>query len=183
MSRLRIFAVSDGTAPEFDSSDPEAIADALAPIGVRFEQWPARALAADAGQAEVLKAFAPEVEQLKAAEGYQAVDVMRVLPDHPDREALRTKFLSEHRHSEDEVRFFVEGEGLFTLHSDDKVFTVLCTAGDLISVPAGMRHWFDMGAAPDFTVIRLYIDPAGWVAHYTGDVIADRFPRHEAVAA
>ena len=182
MTRLTIFA-TDSAAPLLETRDPAEIAEALAPIGVRFEQWPARALAGDADQAAVLHAFAPEVARLKAENGYQAVDVMRVQPDHPDRAALRTKFLSEHRHSEDEVRFFVEGEGLFTLREDDKVYAVLCTAGDLISVPAGMRHWFDMGEAPSFTVIRLYIDPAGWIANYTGDAIADRFPRHEPVAA
>jgi 1,2-dihydroxy-3-keto-5-methylthiopentene dioxygenase len=183
MTRLRIYPIGGETSPELDTGDGARIAEALAPIGVRFEQWPARPLPADAGQESVLEAFGPEVERLKAENGYQAVDVMRVTPEHPDRVALRTKFLSEHRHSEDEVRFFVEGEGLFTLRQDDKVYAVLCTAGDLVSVPAGMRHWFDMGAAPGFTVIRMYIDPAGWVANYTGDAIADRFPRHEREAA
>ena len=182
MTRLRIHSVDSGDV-ELETGEGARIAEALAPIGVRFEQWPARALPADPDQDAVLDAFAPEVERLKAENGYQAVDVMRVTPDRPDRAALRTKFLSEHRHSEDEVRFFVEGEGLFTLREDDKVYAVLCTAGDLISVPAGMRHWFDMGAAPGFTVIRMYVDPAGWVANYTGDAIADRFPRHEPVAA
>lgn len=182
MTRLRIFPL-DSDVSELETHDGAEIAAALAPIGVRFEQWPARPLPADADQDSVLEAFGPEVERLKAENGYQAVDVMRVAPDHPDRVALRTKFLSEHRHSEDEVRFFVEGEGLFTLREEDKVYAVLCTAGDLISVPAGMRHWFDMGAAPGFTVIRMYIDPAGWVANYTGDAIAERFPRHEPVAA
>jgi 1,2-dihydroxy-3-keto-5-methylthiopentene dioxygenase len=183
MTRLRIYPLGDGGAPLIDTGDANEIAEALAPIGVRFEQWPSRPLPADADQESVLEAFAPEVERLKTENGYRAVDVMRVTPDHPDRLALRSKFLSEHRHSEDEVRFFVEGEGLFTLREDRNVYAVLCTAGDLISVPAGMRHWFDMGAAPGFTVIRLYVDPAGWVANYTGDSIADRFPRHEPVAA
>lgn len=183
MTRLRIYPLGGGGAPLVDTRDASEIAEALAPIGVRFEQWPARPLPADADQESVLEAFAPEVERLRAENGYQAVDVMRVTPDHPDRVALRSKFLSEHRHSEDEVRFFVEGEGLFTLREEEKVYAVLCTAGDLISVPAGMRHWFDMGAAPGFTVIRTYVDPAGWVANYTGDSIADRFPRHEPVAA
>jgi len=183
MTRLRIYPVDAPEAPEFDAQDPREIADALARIGVRFERWPSRPLPADADQDSVLEAFAPEVARLRRDNGYQAVDVMRVTPDHPDRAALRTKFLSEHRHSEDEVRFFVEGEGLFTLRQDDRVYAVLCMAGDLISVPAGMRHWFDMGAAPGFTVIRLYVDPAGWIANYTGDAIADRFPRHEKEAA
>lgn len=183
MSRLQVYPVGGADAATLATSDPGAIAEALAAIGVRFEQWPARPLPADADQDAVLGAFAPEVERLTMENGYRAVDVMRIAADHPDKAALRTKFLSEHRHSEDEVRFFVEGEGLFTLREEDRVYAVLCTAGDLISVPAGMRHWFDMGPEPGFTVIRMYIDPAGWVADYTGDAIADRFPRHEPVAA
>ena len=98
-------------------------------------------------------------------------------PDHPDRVALRQKFLSEHTHGEDEVRFFVEGAGLFCLHLDERVYAVLCTKGDLISVPAGTRHWFDMGDRPRFTAIRLFNNPDGWIARFTGDTLAERFPR------
>ena len=90
---------------------------------------------------------------------------------------------SEHIHAEDEVRFFVAGEGLFTLHLDGRVFNILCTQGDLIRVPAGTSHWFDMGPTPSFTALRRFINPDGWVAKFTGDDIAARFPRHEPVAA
>jgi 1,2-dihydroxy-3-keto-5-methylthiopentene dioxygenase len=100
-------------------------------------------------------------------------------PDHPQREAARRKFLDEHTHAEDEVRFFVEGAGAFYLHLGARVFQVVCGAGDLLSVPAGTKHWFDMGPAPRFTVIRLFTDPAGWVAEPTGDAIASRLPRFE----
>ncbi len=182
MSRLRIFAETE-TTPLLDTSDPVTIAQELAMRGVRFERWPLRALAADADQEAVLAAFAPEVERLKGEAGYRAVDVIRMAPDHPEKQALRGKFLSEHRHAEDEVRFFVEGEGLFTLHLNNRVYAVLCTEGDLISVPAGTPHWFDMGPSPRFTAIRLFINPDGWIAHFTGDAIADRFPRHDPVAA
>ncbi|NLS28544.1 Acireductone dioxygenase [Sphingomonas sp. S2M10] len=182
MSRLRIFA-ENGATPLLDTSDPITIAETLAMQGVRFERWPSRPISGDADQEAVLAAFAPEVARLKAERGYLSVDVIRMVPDHPERDMLRTKFLSEHRHAEDEVRFFVEGEGLFTLHLNDRVYAVLCAAGDLISVPAGTPHWFDMGPSPRFTAIRLFTNPDGWIAQFTGDTIADRFPRHEPVAA
>lgn len=181
MTQLRIFE-EDG-AQIAETSDPIEVAKALKPLGVRFEQWPSRAIPADADQDAVLAAFAPEVERLKAENGYLSVDVIRMVPDHPEKGALRTKFLSEHRHSEDEVRFFVEGEGLFTLRDEDRIYAVLCTEGDLISVPAGTRHWFDMGPSPRFTAIRLFTNADGWIANFTGDAIADRFPRHEPVTA
>lgn len=180
MSHLQIFDESDGGAPLIDTSDGDTIATELATIGVRFERWPTREMA-DAS--EILTVYAPEIDRLKAEAGYQSVDVIALAPDHPDRATLRGKFLSEHTHGEDEVRFFVDGEGLFTLHEGGRVFNMLCTKGDLISVPAGMKHWFDMGPAPRFTAIRLFVNPDGWVARFTGDRIADRFPRHEPVAA
>ncbi len=98
-------------------------------------------------------------------------------PDHPNKEALRKKFLDEHTHSEDEVRFFVEGQGLFCIHKAGQVFLVLCEKGDLISVPEGTPHWFDMGSEPRFTAIRLFTHTEGWVARMTGNDIASRFPR------
>ncbi|WP_294329874.1 cupin domain-containing protein [uncultured Sphingomonas sp.] len=182
MSQLRIFAET-GNASLLDTRDPVTIAEELAIHGVRFERWPSRPIAADADQDAVLAAFAPEVARLKAEQGYRSVDVIRMVPDHPEKDVLRTKFLSEHCHAEDEVRFFVEGEGLFTLHLNNRVYAVLCEEGDLISVPAGTPHWFDMGPAPRFTAIRLFTNPDGWIAQFTGDAIADRFPRHEPVAA
>jgi 1,2-dihydroxy-3-keto-5-methylthiopentene dioxygenase len=96
---------------------------------------------------------------------------------------MRTKFLEEHTHSEDEVRFFVAGQGLFTLHIGHKVYELLCTKGDLIGVPDGTRHWFDMGPAPHFVAIRLFTNPAGWVAEMTGSDIARRFSRLDAFVA
>ena len=180
MSHLTVYSDSDPATPLLDTADGAAIAAALAEIGVQFERWPTKAsLAARASDADVLAAYAGEVERLKQAGGYQAVDVARVRPDHPDRVAMRQKFLSEHRHDEDEVRFFVDGAALFYLREAGKVHLALCEGGDMISVPAGIRHWFDMGAAPEFTAIRLFTSPQGWVARYTGDPIADVFPRLE----
>ncbi len=177
MSKLEIFA-EDGTKLS-ETSFGDAIAAALAEIGVTFERWPTRELAPDADSVTILAAYAPEIERLKTKGGYRSIDAISVVPDHPDRAAMRKKFLSEHTHAEDEVRFFVRGEGLFTLHATDRVWNVLCCEGDLMSVPAGMTHWFDMGAAPNFTAIRMFVNPDGWVAAFTGSDIAERFPRYE----
>jgi 1,2-dihydroxy-3-keto-5-methylthiopentene dioxygenase len=178
MSRLTVFADTDPGTPLLDTREGRAIAAALAQIDVRFERWPLRA-AADTPDEDVLAAYRPDIERLNAEDGYKAVDMVRMKPDHPDRMALRQKFLSEHRHSEDEVRFFVDGAGLFYLREAGRVHLVLCEAGDLLSVPAGIRHWFDMGEHPRFAAIRLFTSPEGWVAQYTGDPIADAFPRLE----
>jgi len=181
MSRLTIYRDDDPETVEFQSEDHAAIGRRLNDAGVRFERWQAGFDIAPGDEPElILAAYADDIERLKAEGGYQAVDVVSMWPDHPEREAARRKFLDEHRHAEDEVRFFVAGQGLFCLHIGDRVHEVLCRRGDLIGVPAGTPHWFDMGPAPEFTAIRLFTNPEGWVAQFTGSGIAERFPRLDA---
>lgn len=178
MSQLRIFDERDGSAALATFTAHADISRELAAIGVRFEQWKAaQPIAPGASQDEVIAAYREDIERLKREEGYQTVDVVSLTPDHPDRAAFRAKFLSEHTHAEDEVRFFVAGSGQFTLHVQGKVYDVLCEKGDLIGVPDGTRHWFDMSESPYFVAIRLFNNPAGWVADFTGDDIALGFPR------
>jgi 1,2-dihydroxy-3-keto-5-methylthiopentene dioxygenase len=178
MSRLRIYHESNGTQCLSRHDDHADIARELAAAGVRFERWQAaQPIEPGAAPERVIAAYRTDIDRLMASEGYRAVDVISLAPDHPDRAALRRKFLEEHTHSEDEVRFFVAGSGQFTLHIGEKVYEVLCEAGDLIGVPDGTRHWFDMSEAPYFVAIRLFTNPEGWVANFTGEDIAGRFPR------
>jgi 1,2-dihydroxy-3-keto-5-methylthiopentene dioxygenase len=179
-SLLRVYRDDRPEEPELETSHGEKIAAELAGIGVRFERWTAGAeLAPGAGPDDVMAAYAHEIERLKRECGYQSVDVVRVERGNPNAAAMRAKFLDEHRHAEDEVRFFVEGSGSFYLHANDRVYQTICVRGDLISVPAGTRHWFDMGPDPAFAAVRLFINPDGWVAQFTGDGIAGRFPKFD----
>ncbi|MDF3981623.1 acireductone dioxygenase [Luteibacter sp. PPL201] len=178
MSRLRIYDDQRHDAPLLSLTDHAAIAAELHKVGVRFEQWEAsQPVAPGASQEDVIAAYRSDIDRLMAENGYQAVDVISLTPDHPDRAAFRQKFLNEHSHSEDEVRFFVAGAGQFTLHIDGKVYEVLCEQGDLIGVPDGTTHWFDMSESPYFVAIRLFTNVEGWVAQFTGSDIAERFPR------
>lgn len=183
MSILRKFTEDQHAMPVIETHDGATIARELEAIGVRFERWDASVdLGQDADQETVIAAYRPEIDRLSAECGYQSVDVVRLARGTPNTAPLRQKFLNEHAHSEDEVRFFVEGRGAFYLRKAGHVFQVVCERNDLISVPAGTRHWFDMGKDPYFTAVRLFINPDGWVANFTGDTIADRFPRLELVA-
>jgi 1,2-dihydroxy-3-keto-5-methylthiopentene dioxygenase len=169
--------------PELLTSDAELIISELAQRGIAFERWPARKqLSTAASQEEILAAYASEIARVQQDGGYATVDAIRLNPDYPDRAALRQKFLAEHTHSEDEVRFFVEGRGLFCLHLGGEVLHLLCEQNDWISVPAGTRHWFDMGPAPQFCALRFFNNTEGWVAEFTGDTIADAYPRLDEVA-
>jgi 1,2-dihydroxy-3-keto-5-methylthiopentene dioxygenase len=181
MSRLVVYperVLPEGDAPQcvHDTADAGVIARALAAQGVRFERW-----AASVEDADPLIAYGPQVEALRA-QGYGTIDVVRVAPDANDprwleqASAMREKFRDEHTHDENEVRFFARGAGVFYLRLAEHVHCVRCEAGDLLSVPAGTRHWFDMGAVPDFVAIRFFESATGWVGNFSGDPIARRFP-------
>ena len=180
MSRLRIFADDAPDTALVDTRDGAEITRELGRIGVTFERWEAsRPVTAGASQAEVLAAYAEDIARISAERGFTTVDVVSIAPDHPKREEMRASFLDEHFHKEDEVRFFVAGSGLFTLHVDDRVYEIECVKDDLIAVPDGTTHWFDMGPEPEFVAIRFFQQPDGWVGHFTGTDIAQRFPRYE----
>ncbi|MEN1928478.1 acireductone dioxygenase [Luteimonas sp. MJ250] len=180
MSRLRIFADDAPGAALLDTSDGDAIARELGAIGVTFERWQAnRPIAAGASQDEVLAAYRADIDRISAERGFTTVDVVSIAPDNPKRDEMRKTFLDEHFHKEDEVRFFVAGSGLFVLHVDERVYEIECVRNDLIAVPDGTTHWFDMGPEPEFVAIRFFQQPDGWVGHFTGTDIARKFPRYE----
>lgn len=179
MTALTVYLEDASQALE-QTSDAAVIAARLADIGVEFEQWQAnQPLADDADQDAVLAAYRKEVDQLNAKYGFQSIDVVSLRPDNPKAPELRQLFLSEHTHADFEVRFFVDGSGLFYLHAGGKVYMVLCEAGDLISVPANTTHWFDMGTAPSFKAIRFFTTAEGWKGDFTGSDIAGRFPDYD----
>jgi 1,2-dihydroxy-3-keto-5-methylthiopentene dioxygenase len=169
---------------------PAEITAALAAIGVRYEQWPVRAdVRADADGDTILTAYRAEIDRLNAEEGFSTVDVVALHPsedpDWPERaRAAREKFLAEHTHDDDdEVRFFVSGAGIFYLHVAGEVHAVYCEKGDLLGVPKGTTHWFDMGTAPSFTAIRFFHEEDGWIGNFTGSGIASRFPGFDDIHA
>ena len=180
MSRLRIFHENRHDAPELTTADHAEMARELARIGVGFEQWEASKPVQPGDTPEaIMEAYRSDIDRLVAERGFRTVDVVSIAPDNPNREEMRRKFLDEHFHKEDEVRFFVAGSGLFTLHVGEKVYEITCEQGDLIAVPDGTTHWFDMGPEPSFVAIRFFTEPDGWVGHFTGTDIAQRFPRYE----
>jgi 1,2-dihydroxy-3-keto-5-methylthiopentene dioxygenase len=150
-------------------NEPGAVTAFLATYGIDYEQWStARAVGADAPADAVLSAYAPEIETLKARGGYRTADVIDVTPDTPNLDMMLAKFSREHWHDEDEVRFIIEGRGLFHVHPPGAdVFAIEVEAGDLIRVPRGTHHWFDLCGDRRIRAIRLFQDQAGWTPHYT----------------
>jgi 1,2-dihydroxy-3-keto-5-methylthiopentene dioxygenase len=153
--------------------DEGEIRDYLAGVGIDYERWEMTDRAnADASADEVLSAYAPEIEKLKAQGGYVTADVIDVKPDTAGLDAMLAKFSIEHTHDEDEVRFIVEGRGLFHIHpASSPVVALEVEAGDLIRVPRGTLHWFDLCGERRIRAIRLFQDSTGWTPKYTNSGI------------
>jgi 1,2-dihydroxy-3-keto-5-methylthiopentene dioxygenase len=186
MTLLVTWNDDDPATPLRQTTDPTEIAGVYRDFGGRFERRELRAgsaaITADTAPDAVLDAYRDVVDELVAAEGFVTVDVAGVTPSAdpswPDTaKAVRGKFIDEHTHGDDdEIRFMVRGAGVFFLHIGDRVHGVYSVAGDLLGVPSGTTHWFDCGPAPDFTAIRFFHDPQGWVGVPTGSDISNRFP-------
>ena len=156
---------------------PEEITSGLAQHGIDYERWqPAHPVPDDAPAEEILRAYANEIEQLKARGGYVTADVIDVSPSTLGLDDMLAKFNREHWHDEDEVRFIIAGRGLFHIHSKTgHVLSIEVSAGDLIRVPRGTRHWFNLCADRRIRAIRLFQDTAGWTPHYTESHIDEGF--------
>ena len=157
-------------------TDDEAIRSCLKKYGIDYERWPlTRGLPVDVSAEEVLDAYATEIDELKARGGYVTADVIDVTPQTPGLEEMLAKFDREHWHDEDEVRFVISGHGLFHIHADSVVLAIEVEAGDLIRVPRGTKHWFNLCSDRRIRAIRLFQDTAGWTPHYTESRVDENF--------
>jgi 1,2-dihydroxy-3-keto-5-methylthiopentene dioxygenase len=156
---------------------PEEIASYLAPHGIWFEKWEvAGRISSDASNDEILAAYAPEIERLKQRGRFATADVINVNAQTPNLDAMLAKFNKEHTHSEDEVRFTISGRGLFFIHPrQGPVFSITVESGDLINVPSGTQHWFELCDDRAIRCIRLFQDTSGWTPNYVSDGVHARY--------
>ncbi|MGF6591362.1 acireductone dioxygenase [Pseudomonas sp. 2835] len=169
MSSLSVYHQSTPDTPNKVLTHLEDIAATLKEQGVRFARWQAGApIQAGASDQQLIDAYQAGIDALKAETGYARVEVSR---------EADTSLRDEHTCAEDRLHFFAAGRGLVSLRIEDYIYAVLCEKGDLIGVPAGVRHWFDMGEEPRFVAIRVFNRPEGGLVRFTGDSIAKIFPR------
>lgn len=113
------------------------------------------------------QAYRAPVDEVKSARGYVDEDIIELTPTTPNLDAICAKFVDEHHHDDDEVRFVLEGEGIFDIRSlDDRWMRVLVEQGDLIAVPAGRHHRFLLTDQKQIRCVRLFKDKTGWTPHY-----------------
>jgi len=157
--------------------DPAEITEYLKPFGIDYEQWDvAGRIGAEATNEEILDAYSPEIERLKEAHGFVTADVINVTAETPGLDDMLAKFDKEHLHTEDEVRFTVKGSGVFHINPESaSVFSITVESGDLISVPKGTHHWFNLCGDKTIRCIRLFEDVTGWTPHYMEQPVHENY--------
>ncbi|OPB00183.1 acireductone dioxygenase [Pseudomonas fluorescens] len=173
MSYVAVYPVASPDTPNKVLTHVEDIAATLSAQGVRFERWqPAMALEQGATEAQMIAAYKAQIDAL----GYGAVEVQRVSTDHPQKDELRARYRDERRYAEDHACFFVAGQGLFNLRVGDYVYAVRCDKNDLLVIPAGLAHGFDIGENPHCVTLRLSRTQQAPVPEFTGDTAGAGFP-------
>lgn len=158
-------------------TDVTEMREFLKPFGIWYENWELESrVSPDASNEEILSAYEPEIERLKQQGGFVTADVINVNPETPGLDAMLNKFNREHTHGEDEVRFVVKGSGVFHVHPEDgPVFAITVESGDLINVPRGTQHWFNLCKDKMIRCIRLFEDVSGWAPHYMQNSVHESY--------
>jgi 1,2-dihydroxy-3-keto-5-methylthiopentene dioxygenase len=164
-------------------TDPGAIAPELAPLSIRLERWPTgggpelaallgKAALADAEKEQVLAALDGYFQQLRRDAGYKTRDLIVLHPELPGLEGMLAKFDRCHTHDADEVRYIIDGEGVFGfVRPDGSQVELLVSPGEYINVPAGTEHWFVLTPLRRIKAVRYFTTTEGWAPRYTGTAI------------
>jgi 1,2-dihydroxy-3-keto-5-methylthiopentene dioxygenase len=156
--------------------EPAEIKAFLAGIDIDYDQWELVDLGDLNDASAILAAYGPQIERVKEQGGYTSVDVINVNSFTPGLDAMLSKFNREHWHDEDEVRFTVRGRGLFHISPPKHPpVSVEVGPGDMIRVPRGTRHWFNLCGTRQITTVRFFQNKEGWTPHYTDSHLEENY--------
>jgi 1,2-dihydroxy-3-keto-5-methylthiopentene dioxygenase len=173
MAMLRL---EDGTI----FTQTEEIARELAQLKVNLARWSvgsngelppllAKEALEDEEKEQVLQALDGYFEQLKQDAGYQSRDLIVLHPNIPNLDAMLSKFERIHTHADDEVRYIIDGEGVFGfVKADGTQLELTIEAEEYIHVPAGTEHWFYLTPKRRIKAVRYFTSTEGWTPEYTG---------------
>lgn len=183
MSQLALYSLFNLKEPHQVSEDVDVLASQLGEDGILFKRLPVVSTLPNAqlSSDEILMLNQEQVEKIKHEYSYQCADVASIKKNDRFSMLIRSRYLSEHTHSEDEARFFLSGSVLLYIHINERIHMLNCTKGDLVIIPSGVKHWLDVGPNPNFTCIRCYNKYEGLSNLLTGSYIAEATPRWETI--
>tara|TARA_R110001592_G_scaffold6853_4_gene37830 strand:- start:1512 stop:2087 length:576 start_codon:yes stop_codon:yes gene_type:complete len=183
VSKLAFYTQFNLQKPYKVSGDLNEFSEDLSEVGVCIERWsvlshlPSAPILDD----DVYNYYKEEINRVKVKYGYSQVDFATMRPNDAFSISVRGRYLSEHTHEEDEVRFFLSGKVLIYLNINHKIHILECTKGDFVIIPAGVKHWMDIGPKPDFSVIRWFNSKKAFINHFTEGFVAEATPRWETI--
>lgn len=156
--------------------DLTMIANVLKPLGVELHDWPMnpesktllnKTQLTDREKEELLVFHDGYFNKLKREAGYTSRDLIVLHPEVPQLDEMLKKFDKIHTHDDDEVRYIVDGSGIFgfCLPSGEQV-KLQVSAGDYINVPKDTEHWFELDDQRRIKAVRYFSGTEGWVPRY-----------------
>lgn len=164
-------------------SDLAEIRQRLRPLNIELSHWPiektpvvgpllkAETLTNEQKE-QLLQALDSRFEEQKAKYGYQTRDLVVLHSQVPNLDDMLKIFDKCHTHSDDEVRYIIDGSGIFGFCMPDGSQALLTVQSEeYIRVPAETEHWFVLDHNRRIKAVRYFTSKAGWVANYTGTAI------------
>jgi 1,2-dihydroxy-3-keto-5-methylthiopentene dioxygenase len=176
---MAILQLENGTI----QTDIEKISNELAPLKIRLNRWPVskspesktlleKNALTEEEKEQLLQTLDHYFEELKQTENYQSRDLIVIHPDIPNLDTMLSKFDKCHTHADDEVRYIIDGEGIFGfVRPDGSQIELTVQAEEYINVPAGTEHWFYLTSTRKIKAVRYFIGTEGWTPEYTGTPI------------
>jgi len=176
MSSLAVHLHTSPELPNKVLNHADDIASTLSAVGIDYRQLelPA-ALRPGCEQAEFGAAYGLWLQAFMGKEGDVQQELFNLQRNHPQKLELRARYLDEQVQSSASTWLFLGGFAQLSVHLDGYVYVLQGERGDLLTLPAGTRHWFDLGEEPHVLAVRL--SPSEDKPERTGDDIASRFPR------
>lgn len=175
---MAVLHFEDGSS----TTDLQKIQKELQPLSVQLNRWDiegqetlnllGKETLSDEEKEQTLKGLDHYFNKLKEELGYVSRDLIVLSPKTPNLDELLKKFDSAHTHADDEVRYIVDGEGVFGFtRPDGSQIELTVEAKDYINVPKDTEHWFYLTDKKRIKAVRYFSGMDGWTPEYTGTEI------------
>ncbi|XP_078430973.1 acireductone dioxygenase 1-like isoform X2 [Wolffia australiana] len=107
------------------------------------------------------------LQKIREARGYSYMDIIEVCPERlPNYETKIKNFFEEHLHTDEEIRYCLDGSGYFDVRDEDERWIrVSLKKGGLIVLPAGIYHRFTLDTNNYIKAMRLFVGEPVWTPY------------------